>query len=59
MGANFKILNSKSGRFDFFGKNGTFSFSKVFRIIGVWLLKTGFWDDSGVWDDTAIWKDNP
>jgi hypothetical protein len=23
----------------------------------VWLLVTGYWDDSGAWVDTAVWGD--
>lgn len=24
---------------------------------GVWILFTGFWEDSGAWDDNAVWID--
>jgi hypothetical protein len=26
-------------------------------VTGVWILATGFWNDSGVWDDSASWID--
>ncbi len=24
---------------------------------GVWILTTGFWDDTGTWIDSAVWID--
>ncbi len=24
---------------------------------GIWILTTGFWDDTGSWDDTQNWID--
>ena len=42
---------------------GTFFESNVIEgtpeLTTLWLIRTGFWDDSGEWDDNETWIDNP
>jgi hypothetical protein len=31
---------------------------KGVRVLLVWILAAGVWDDAGAWDDTATWRDS-
>lgn len=44
--------------FSFAAESAGYVFRGAAGFFGVWILGSGFWNDSGAWDDTAEWKDS-